>query len=59
MDSRDSAVDTAIDYRLNGRRFRVRVPVGARLFFTPRRPNLFWGPLNFLSNGYRELFPLG
>jgi hypothetical protein len=27
--------------------------------FSPRRPDRFCGPLNLLSNGYRELLPQG
>jgi heme/copper-type cytochrome/quinol oxidase subunit 1 len=35
------------------------VPVGSRIFYSPRRPDRFWGSPNLLSNGYRGLFPRG
>jgi hypothetical protein len=31
-------------YGLNGRGVGVRVPVGLRIFYPPRRPHRFWGP---------------
>jgi hypothetical protein len=36
---RDSAVGTATDYGLDDRWIGVRVPVGSRIFFSPRRPD--------------------
>jgi hypothetical protein len=30
----------------------VRVLVGSRVFSSPRRPDLLWGPPNLVSNGY-------
>jgi hypothetical protein len=30
----------------------VWVPIGSRIFSSPRRPGRLWGPLNLLSNGY-------
>jgi hypothetical protein len=30
-----------------------RVPVGSRIFSSPRRPDQLWGSPNLLSNGYR------
>jgi hypothetical protein len=36
-----------------------RVLVGSRMFYSPLRPDRFWGPLNLLSIGYRGLFPGG
>jgi hypothetical protein len=53
--SRDSAVGIATGYGLDGRGVGIRVPVGARIFSSPRRPDGFWGPPSLLSNGYREL----
>jgi hypothetical protein len=34
-------------------RSEFRVPAGPRIFFSPRRPDRFWGPHSLLSNGYR------
>jgi hypothetical protein len=45
------AVSIATGYCLDGWGVRVRVPVGAR-FFSPHRPDWFWGPPSLLSNGY-------
>jgi hypothetical protein len=42
--SRDSSVDTAIGYGLDGRGVGVRVPVGSRIFSSPCRPYRLWGP---------------
>jgi hypothetical protein len=54
--SRDSEVGIATGYGLDDRGVGVRVPVGARIFSSPRRPDRLWGPSNLLSNGYRGLF---
>jgi hypothetical protein len=57
--SRDSAVGMATGYGLDYRGVGVRVPVGARIFSSPRRPDRLWGPPSLLSNRYWQLFPRG
>jgi hypothetical protein len=57
--SRDSGVGTATGYELDDRWVGVRVPVGSRIFSSPRCPERLWGPPNLLSKGYRVLFPRG
>jgi hypothetical protein len=57
--SRDSAVGIATGYGLDDRGVGVRVPVGSRIFSSPRRPDRLWGPPNLLSNGYRGSFTRG
>jgi hypothetical protein len=54
--SQDSAVSIAKGYRLDGQGVRVRIPIGARFFFSPHHPYWFWRPLSLLSNGYQGLF---
>jgi hypothetical protein len=51
--SRDSAVGIATGYGLEDQEVGVRVPVGSRIFSSPRRPVRLWGPPSLLSNGYR------
>jgi hypothetical protein len=40
--SRDSLVGIAADYGLDGRGAGVRVPLGSRIFYSPRRPDRLW-----------------
>jgi hypothetical protein len=55
----DRVVSIAIGYGLDDRGVGVRVPVGSRIFSSPRRPDRLWCPPNLLSNEYRVLFPRG
>jgi hypothetical protein len=57
--SRDGAVGIATGYGLDDQGVGVRVPVGSRIFSSPRRPERIWGPPNLLFNGYRGLFLRG
>jgi hypothetical protein len=52
----DSAVGIATGYWLEAQGVGFPVPVGLRIFSSPRSPDRLWGPPNLLSNG---LFPLG
>jgi hypothetical protein len=54
---RDSVVGIATGYGLDDRGVGVRVPVGSRIFSSPRRSDRLWGPPSILSNGYRGLLP--
>jgi hypothetical protein len=56
---RDSAVGIATGYELDDLVIGVRVPVGLRIFSSPRRPDRFCGPPIILSNVYRGLFRRG
>jgi hypothetical protein len=47
--NRVSVVFIATSYGLDDRGVGVRVPIGSKIFSSPR----FWGPLNLLSNEYR------
>jgi hypothetical protein len=49
----DSVVGIATGYGLDDRGVGVRVPVGSRIFSSPRRPDGLWGPPSLLSSGYR------
>jgi hypothetical protein len=57
--SRESAVGIATGCGLDDWRVGVRVPVGASIFSSPRRPDRVWGPPSLLSNGYWGLFSRG
>jgi hypothetical protein len=57
--SRDSAVGIATGYGLDERGVGVRVPVGSRIFSSPRRPDRLWVPPNLVSSGYRGSVPGG
>jgi hypothetical protein len=55
-ESRNSAVCTATAYRLDGRWLGFRVPANdKKLFFSPRRRDLFCGSRSLISNGYLGL----
>jgi hypothetical protein len=57
--SRDSVVGIATGYGPDDRGFGVRVPVGLRIFSSPRRPDRLWGPPKLLPSEYRRLFHPG
>jgi hypothetical protein len=46
---RDSVVGIATGYGLDSWGVGVRVPVGSRIFSSPRRPDWFWGPATSYS----------
>jgi hypothetical protein len=49
--SRDSVVGIATGYGLDYRGVGVRVPVGSRIFSSPRSSDRLWGSPNLLSSG--------
>jgi hypothetical protein len=53
----DIAVGTATGYGLDDGGVGVRVPVGSRIFSSPRPPDRLWGPPSLHYNGYRGLCP--
>jgi hypothetical protein len=57
--NRDNIVGIATGCGLDDRGVRVRVPVGSKVFSSPRRLDRLWGSPNLLSNGYRGSFPGG
>jgi hypothetical protein len=59
VNSRDSAIGIATGDELDDRGVGFRFPVGPRIFTSPYRPDLLWGPTTLLFNGYRGLFPRG
>jgi hypothetical protein len=56
---RDSIFGITTSYGLDDRGVGVQVPVGSRIFCSPRRPDRLWDPPSLLSNGFQGLFPLG
>jgi hypothetical protein len=55
---RYSIVGIATSYGMDDPGVGVRVPVGARIFPSPRRPHRLCGPPNLVSNGYRGALSL-
>jgi hypothetical protein len=53
LKSQVRVVGIATGYGLNYRGFGARVPVGSRIFSSPRCPDRLWGPPGLLSNGRR------
>jgi hypothetical protein len=47
-----SAVGTASGYGLDDQGVGVLVPVQSRIFISPCRSDLLWGPFNLLCSGY-------
>jgi hypothetical protein len=50
---RDSVVGIATSYGLDDQGVGVRVPVGSRIFSSPRSSDRLWGPPNLITNWYR------
>jgi hypothetical protein len=57
MKPTNSAVGIGTGYGQDDRRVGVRVPVGSKMFSSPRPTGRFWGPPSLLSNGYWGLSP--
>jgi hypothetical protein len=55
--SRDSSVGIATGYGLGDREFGVGVPVGSRMFSSPRFPDRLWGPPASYPMGTGGSFP--
>jgi hypothetical protein len=49
-----SVVGIATGYGLDDRGVELRVPVGSRIFSSPRRPDRLWGPPWVLGHFPRE-----
>jgi hypothetical protein len=52
-----SAVGMVTDYELDDRGDGLQVPVGSRIFYSPRLTDRSWGPSSLLSDEYQGLFP--
>jgi hypothetical protein len=52
--SRDSVVGIATGYGLDDRGVGSWIPVGSRIFSSPRRPDRLWGPPSTLSPGVKR-----
>jgi hypothetical protein len=59
LESQDSVVVIATGCGLDDEGVRVLVPVGSRIFSSPRCPGRLWGSPSLLSNGYWGLFAQG
>jgi hypothetical protein len=57
--TRDNTIGIKPGYGLDDRGVEFRVPVGSRVFLSPRRPDQFWGSHSLLSIGWRRIFPRG
>jgi hypothetical protein len=58
-ESRNTSVGIVSGYELGEREVGVRVPVGARIFSSPCRPDRLWGPLTSYPIGTGASFPGG
>jgi hypothetical protein len=54
-----SVVRIATGYGLDNWGIGVRIPVGSRIFSSPRHPDRLWNLPNLPSNGYWGCFPGG
>jgi hypothetical protein len=57
--SRGNVFGIATSYWLDDRGVGIRVPVGSRIFSSPRHLGRLWGRPSLLSSAYRDLFPGG
>jgi hypothetical protein len=55
----DNSIGIATSYGLDDRGVGVGVPVGSRIFSSPRLPHWLWCPPSLLYNGYRGIYPRG